>query len=122
MAYLQRQKMVRFLWGEILISTFLKQFNVEDSKNMRTFHGHFHFTHFWSRPTVHCIVQCECLHEYRKNGEVFFCHGGRLQMLGLTKMYLVGSSANVFSKLRVCSNFFRQIAGRVAILMTINHL
>ena len=51
-AYLQRQKMVHFPTRGILILTFLKQFNVEDSKNMRTFQVELLFTYFRARATV----------------------------------------------------------------------
>ena len=44
--------MVHFPTRGILILTFLKQFNIEDSKNMRTFRVEWLFTYFQARATV----------------------------------------------------------------------
>ena len=57
-------KMVHFLSRGILILPFLKQFNVEDSKNMRTFQVELLFTYFRTRATVYVHTQMVSLEMY----------------------------------------------------------
>ena len=67
--------MVHFPTRGILILTFLKQFNVEDSKNMRTFRVEWLFTYFQARATVRCINKGkECVYHLL---EVYVVHNAK---------------------------------------------